>query len=236
MVEKLIRCIRCNKVIPKFGSFGDFAEDSLLPGVEWSSEDQDEQKEFFRLHEGHLLEELFIDGRTFFSDKPCFEIMKTAYVEASNGKQRFLIRRTRDSLVRPTSYELIPGKMQVAGLSLEIQEDQILKEISRMNGSFPLRPEKVQKFLDAFREEVKSIPADSLSDEFETTLPGETPSLTYGNLSENRWEGVLRRCGDVFCPSELELVEKFIRENRQPGNVLDLLIKKTILISIPTLP
>ncbi len=231
MVEKLIRCTRCNKVIPELGSFGDFAEASLLPGVEWSSEDLDERKEFLRRHEGHLLEELLIDGETFFSDKPCFELMKIAYVEASNGQQTFLIRRTRASFDRPAFYELIPGKMQVAGVSLEIQEDQILKEISRLNGSLPLHAEKVKKFLDAFREEVKSIPPDSLSNELEATLPGETSFVTYGSLSDTRWKGVLRRCEDDLRPSELELIEKFIRENRQPGNILDLLIKKTILIS-----
>ena len=54
--------------------------------------------------------------------------------------------------------------------------------------------------------------------------------MTYGSLRDTRWKGVLRRCEDDFRPSELELIEKFIRENRQPGNVLDLLIKKTILI------
>lgn len=231
MVEKLIRCTRCNKVIPEFGSFGDFAEASLLPGVEWSSEDLDEQKEFLRRHEGHFLEELLIDGETFFCDKPGFELIKISYVEASNGQQKFLIRRTRDSLDRPAFYELIPGKMEVAGVSLEIQEDQILEEISRLNGSLPLHAEKVKKFLDAFREEAKSIPLDSLSDEFEATLPGETSFLTYGSLSDTRWKGILRRCKDDFRPSELELIKKFIRENRQPGNILDLLIKKTILIS-----
>ena len=55
--------------------------------------------------------------------------------------------------------------------------------------------------------------------------------MTYGSLSDARWERVLHRCENDFQPSELKLIEKFIRENRQPGNVLDLQIKKTILIS-----
>ena len=130
MVEKLIRCTRCNKIIPQFSSFGDFAADSSLPGVEWSSEDLDAQKEFLRQHEGHLLEELFIDCETFFSDKPCFELKKVAYVEASNGQQKFLIKRTRTAFDRPAFYELIPGKIQVSDVSLEIQEDQIQRGIS----------------------------------------------------------------------------------------------------------
>ncbi len=230
MVEKLIRCTRCNKIIPQFG-FGDFAEDSLLPWVEWSSEDLDEQKEFLRRHAGHPLEELFIDGETYFSDKPCFEPMKVAYVEASNGRQKFLIKRTRASLDRPVFYELIPGKIQVSGVSLEIQKDEILREISRLNGSLPLHSEKIKKFLEAFREEVERIPLDSINDEFEATPPGEAALLTYGSLNDARWERILHRCENDLQPSERKLVEKFIRENRQPGDVLDLQIKKTILIS-----
>jgi len=231
MVEKLIRCTRCNKVIPQFGRFGDFKEASHLPGVEWSSKDLDEQKEFLRDHRDHPLEELSIDSETFVSDKPTYEPIKVAYVEASNGNQRFLIKRTRAALEQPAFYELIPGRIEIADVSLEIQEDELEKQISRMDGSFPLPADKIKRFIDAFREEVKSIAPESLNPEFEAFLPGDTSPLSYGSLSEDRWEKVLTRCGKDFCQSEIELIEEFIQENRNPGDVLSLQIKKTILIS-----
>ena len=231
MVEKLLRCTRCNKVIPKFGPLGDFGGSSLLPGVEWSSEDLDGQKEFSRHHQGHLLEELSIDPETFICDKPCHEPMKVVYVEASNGKQRFLIKRTRKSLDRPAIYEMIPGKIQAAAVSVEIQEDHIRKQISWLNGSFPLSGEKTKKFIEAFREEIKGISPGDLLEEIEPTLPQETSLLTYGCLSEARWERVMHRCENDFQRPELELIERFIRDNRQPEEVLGLQIKKTITIT-----
>ena len=68
-------------------------------------------------------------------------------------------------------------------------------------------------------------------EEIETILPGETSLLSYGSLSEDRWERVLNRCGKDFHQSEIKLIEEFIHENRQPGDVLSLQIRKKILIS-----
>ncbi len=231
MVEKLIRCTRCNTIIPQFGPFGDFEEVSLLPGVEWSSEDLDEQKEFLNRHHGHPLEELIINPETFISDKPSYEPLKVAYVEASNGKQRFLIKRTRAAFDWPAFYELIQGRIKIVDVSLEIQEDELERQISWMNGSFPLPANKVKKFIEALREEVKSIPPGSLEAAIESTLPGETSLVSYGSFSEARWKKVLHRCENDFHKSELKLIEEFIRENRQPGDALSLKIKKTISIS-----
>jgi len=78
---------------------------------------------------------------------------------------------------------------------------------------------------------VKSIPLERLNGAIETTLPGETPILTYGSLTEDHWQKILQRCKKHFHQSELKLIEKFIRENRQPDEVLGLRIKKMIFVS-----
>jgi len=232
MVKKLIRCTQCNRIIPGLEAFGDFGEPSSLPGVEWSSEDLQEQKEFFSHHYGHPLEELSVDPETYVSDKPSFEPMKVAYFEATNGEEKFLIRRLRERLDRPASYELIPGRIQVSEVSLEIQEKDLLRQISHQNGSLPLPPEKIKKFVDAFRDEVKKIPPEKFAEEMEMVQQGETPLLAFGSLSEAHWERILQRCERDFEPSELEWIEKFIRENQQPGDVLALQIKRKVSICL----
>ena len=120
MMEKLIRCTQCNKVIPQYNGYGDFGEFSTLPGVEWSSEDLDEQKDFFRDHGDHLLEEILVDPEIFFSGPPSFEPTRVAYLEASNGKDRFLIKRVKKGLSCPAVYELIPARVQVEDVFLPI--------------------------------------------------------------------------------------------------------------------
>jgi len=233
MVEKLIRCTQCNQVIPQYDPFGDFGETSALPGVEWASDDLDRQREFLKLHQGHVLEELTVDRESAVSDRPAFEPCRISYVEAGNGKEKFLIKRVKEGYDRPAVYELIPGQKRVADISLEIQEEELRREIEWLNGSFPLPPEKVGKFIEAFREEVRGIPPEKWREEMEMTLPGEIPQLTYGSIRPSHWQNVIHRCERDFDSSEIELVERFIHDHRQPGNILDLRIKNKISVASP---
>jgi len=233
MVEKLIRCIQCNKVIPQYEFFGDFGATAVLPGVEWASEDLDEQKEFRESHRHHTLEELFVDRETVVSDRPAFEPCKVAYVEASNGKEKFLIKRIKEGYDRPAFYEIIPGKIRVADISLEIQEEELLQQITWLNGSFPLPAEKVGRFIEAFRDEVKDISPENWREEVEMTSPGESSLLSYGSIRESRWKKVLHRCEENFKDSEFQLISRFIQEHRQPGDILDLKVTKRVSISSP---
>jgi len=206
---------------------------SFLPGVEWSAEDLENQKDFFRCHAEHPIEELLVDPDTYVSDKPCYEPKKVSYFEASNGQQRFLVRRAKDGLDRPAFYQLIPGKLQVSTVSLKIQEEALRKQMSALNGSFPLPEEKIQKFIRALQEEVESISPEKFAEEAETIQEGETSLLAYGKLKEAHWEKVLGRCQDDFQKDEMTQIKQFINENKQPNDVLSLLIKRKVSILAP---
>ena len=230
MVKKIIRCQQCHQVIPLLESNGDFGNSSALPGVEWSSEDLENQKEFFIGHGNHNIEELLVDPETFVSDKPSYEPVKTSYFEASNGRQKFLIRRTRVRLDQPARYELIPGQLQISNISASIQGNDLRKEISAQNGSLSLTEEKAEKFIQALQEEVENISPEKLTEEIEVTQEGETPLLAYGILKEVHWENVLRKCQNAFQKNDLTNIKKFIRENREPGDVLALQIHRQVTI------
>jgi len=107
MIKKLLRCVQCDEVVPDGGIFGAIPSAEPLPGVEWSDEDLEIWKEFFRIHQGHPLEELRVNHDTIIGDKPDWEAIKTTTFEASNGRQNFRIKRTKTSLDRPAVYELI---------------------------------------------------------------------------------------------------------------------------------
>jgi hypothetical protein len=233
MIEKLMRCTKCDQVIPHPGSFGYFEKSSLLPGVEWSAADLESQREFFRRHGSHPLEELRVDPDTYISDKPSHEPVKVSYFEASNGQQSFLIRRTKPALDRPVFYELIPGKLKVSNVSFNIQEEALRKQMAARDGSVPLTEEEIQKFIRAFRDEVQTIAPEKLGEEIEMVQEGETPLLSYGIFKETRWENVLRRCAKDLEKIELNKIRLFIKENRQPDDVLSLLIKRKVSIFFP---
>ena len=234
MIAKLIRCTKCNQVAPHCGSLGHFGESSPLPGVEWSTEDLENQREFSRCHREHPMEELHADPDSYISDKAGHGSMKAGYFEASNGQQRFLVKRTKEGLGRPAFYQLIPGRLQVSNVSLKIQEDALRRQISAQNGSGSLTEEKIQKFIRAFQEEVENISPEKLTEEVELTQEGETPLLAYGKLKEAHWKNVLRRCQKDFRKDELKMIKQFIQENGQPEDVLSLLIKRKISILAPS--
>jgi hypothetical protein len=221
-------------VISPLGRLADLDDASFLPGVEWSAEDLENQKEFFHCHAEHPIEELLVDPDTYVSDKPCYEPKKVSYFEASNGRQRFLVRRAKDGLDRPAFYQLIPGKLQVSTVSLKIQEEALRKQMSALNGSFPLPEEKIQRFIQALQEEVESISPEKFAEEAETIQEGETSLLAYGKLKEVHWEKVLGRCQDDFQKDEMTQIKQFINENKQPNDVLSLLIKRKVSILAPT--
>jgi hypothetical protein len=233
MIQKLMRCTKCDQVIPHPGGFGDFEKSSLLPGVEWSAADLERQKEFLRCHAAHPVEELRVNTDTLISDKPSYESVKISYFEASNGQQSFLIRRTKPALDQPASYQLIPGKLLVSNVSFDIQEEALRKQMAVRNGSAPLTEEKIQKFIRAFQDEVETIGPEKLAEEVEVAEEGETPLLSYGIFREARWENVLRRCAKDFEKADLNKVRQFIDENSQPDDVLSLLVKRQVSIFFP---
>ncbi len=182
MVEKLIRCTQCNQVTAYHGGVGDFVRSSSLPGVEWSSEDMDSKKAFSRRHKDHATEEIFLLPESIISDKPSYEPNKVSYFEATNGRERFLIRRTKKSLAQPAVYEIIPGRLRVSNVSFQIQDNDLRRQLIKQNGSFALKEEMAQKFIQAFQEELESLPPEKLPEEIEGTEEGETPLLLYGSL------------------------------------------------------
>jgi hypothetical protein len=233
MIEKLMRCTKCDQVIPHPASLGDIEKSSLLPGVEWSDSDLERQREFFRCHGAHPVEELRVNTDTCISDKPSYEAVKVSYFEASNGQQSFLIRRTKPALDQPAIYQLIPGKLLVSNVSFNIQEEALHKQMAAQNGSAPLTEEKIQKFIRAFQDEVETIGPEILAEEVEVADEGETPLLSYGIFKKARWENILRRCAKDFEKADLNKVKQFIDENTQPDDVLSLLVKRKASVFFP---
>jgi hypothetical protein len=136
-------------------------------------------------------------------------------------------------LAQPAFYEIIPGRLWVSNVSFRIQENDLRKQFCEQNGSVPLKEEMAKKFIQAFQEEIQSIPPEQLSEEVEITQEGETPLLLYGSLKESHWERVLQRCQKDLQQNDLLKILHFIRENNNPGDVLSLVIQRELSILTP---
>ncbi len=228
MIKSLIRCIPCNAVIPDLAGLSEYKK-SFLPGVECSPEDLDRQRDFSQFHHGHQKEKLHLIPDSHFAagDEPGG--MKVSFFEAGNGRERFLIRRTKPGLGHPAVYEIVRGRLRVHTQSLNIQEEDLRKQISLGNGYAPLTQDKVEKFIKVFREEIKTIPPEKARQELEIEEGNDSP-LAFGTLKQVRWDHILQRCKEDFGDDDLVKIRKFIDLNNGPDDVLALRVEQKISV------
>ena len=181
-------------------------------------------------HSGHPLEEHIIEEGSWVSERPAYEPLGVTYYLASNGERRFLIRRTKAALDQPASYEIIPGKLKISNVSLGIQEVDLRRQIVAEEEFSLLLKRKMEKFIEAFREEMSGISPEDLEEEAEAVEDGETSLYAYGSLRRYRWERILNRCDRYFKDSELKAIWKFIDENCNPPDVLSIRIERRISV------
>ncbi len=224
MIQKLIRCIECNEVIP---DMEDYEESAFLPGVEWSSEAQMRQNRFFHSHKEHRREELRVIPETHVYSRQTVGGLGTSFFKASNGKRKFLIRRTKSGFDQAARYEILSGGMRLRNESLKIQEEDLRRQIFADCGGRPLTQEKVERFIEVFREGVKTIvPGKALTDL--EIAEGEDSLVAYGTLKKSAWKKILTRCRPDFEEGEMTALRKFILENNEPDDVLALRIQRKI--------
>ncbi len=229
MIRKLIRCTSCNQVIPNYEGY-ELARAKSLPGVGWSDAELASAGEFLRTHFGHTLEQLSVEEDSWVSEKPSHEPLHVSYCYAGNAEKRVLIRRTKSALNRAASYEIIPGSMEISNVSLKIQEDDLRGQIAADKGLSPLLKERMERFVQVFRDEVAKISPDKIAEETEEIYDEEGSTLVYAGLNDARWKKILSRCRLYFDKEELKALRGFIEENRNPPEVLSVQIERRISI------
>jgi hypothetical protein len=222
MMGTLIHCIDCNKVINK-------TEWDLCTPYEWDEGEIKEQEDYDRKafeqrHKNHRIEEL-IPVTPPISDKPYAEPIKISYFEASNGKRRFLIKRWRNTIDDPCTYEIIDGRLEIAHSKVRVQTEAIKKQF-KMEHDLAIPEKKLNCFVKAIQDEVKNLDPATL----EVSAEGETPLISFCQLGRDCMERILTRCRDKFDGHELKLLRDFVIEHNEYDNVMTLVAKKEFSI------
>ncbi len=229
MVKKLIRCAVCNQVIPNYGG-DELTQAQSLLGVEWSEADLRSAKEFLHAHSGHPLEELCVERDTSISEKPWLDPLRVTYFSARNSERKFLIKREKTALELPASYEILLGRLKMSSVSLKIQEEDLRRQIDAEKGFSLLLKRKMEKFIEAFRDEMAGISPEEFEEEAVRIEEGESSLIAYGSLKDSRWESILHRCRRYFKDSELPAIMRFIGENCDPPDVLSIQMQRRISV------
>ncbi len=213
-MQQLIRCINCNEVYLR-------TPFDTLPQYDLScpSEtiEKDDYRNFLQSHQGHRLEDLSIIEDSFVSEKDYREPVKTAYFRATNGKERFVIKKSRDRIDEPLKYEVISGDYSLTCLSLSIQEREIEKQLAAEFKQRPFSKEKVNAFIKTVKRIAENA---SLRDLERACEESPNPLEMYYKMDEVSIVTLQRNCRHLFKGEEYSDIEAFIEREKQDGVLL----------------
>jgi hypothetical protein len=187
-------------------------------------------RDFMSQHAGHNLEPLTATGNDYSPDGSIADPMSAAYIEASNGHETLLLRRSRRSIEEPVRYEISKERVVERPLSLEIQEKEIRKEM-KFHFSWapagPLEDEKIDLFVSLWREMVSELDPQSVHTS-EYSYSDE--NISYCRLDSSIVDALMTRCTGYFLPLELASIRRFVETHREACDVMALIKRRAVSI------
>lgn len=223
MTERFFRCIDCDLVIC-------FTPYDTVPEYEFNSEEEDfveiysnDRAHLISNHAKHSIEELIINRDSMVCNAPYMNPMKESYTEATNGREGFVVRKSRESINFPCSYQLIHGRIELKNEKTEIQEKEIRKQ---MEFEFKKMPEeKIDAFVSAYGKMVSGFNLTRIKDyaeiyETDDSLAG------LGKLNKETMDELAKIAEKIFSKNELKSVKEFISENNGFDGVITLRVQR----------
>ncbi len=226
-MNQLIRCKNCDEFFMKtpFDQYPEYELDSGRSSENFRTIACDDFQNFLIHHHGHRLENLKIIEDSWVSEKAYSEPVKTSFFKATNGKEKFVIKKFRESIDEPLRYQLFDGDYALKCDALEIQSEEISKQLKREWKS-PLSQNKIGAFLKLYHAIAEDIDLKDLE-----RIPEESqhPLEVYYKIDDLHLMYLLRNCRHLFKGQEYSDMEEFIHRHKDDGV---LLLKATYKIQL----
>ena len=217
-MNQLIRCKNCDEIFMKtpFDRYPEYELDSARPLDNFRIVQRDDFQDFLIHHRGHRLENLKIIEDSLTSEKAYSEPIKTSFFKATNGKDKFVIKKFRERIDEPLKYQLFLGDYSLKCTALEIQSEEISKQLKRELKPPPSQ-NKIDAFLKLYRHIFESIDIKDLE-----RIPEESyhPLEVYYKIDDIRLMYLLRNCRNIFKGKEYSTIEDFIHRHKDDGVLL----------------
>ena len=226
--QRYIWCRECDKLhhVTRF----DGASAYVMEGGEERELSRDDGRAFLERHAGHPLETLRENGEKCFPVGAAGDPMRVGYVEATDGRESFVIRSFRRTIAEPLEFELIRGRLKPYRVAVAIQEARLRKEMKqrlRSVASERAAAEKTNLFIELLNDLVGDLNPDAIK---VVGYDYADASLEYGWLEPPMVDVLMRRLSVHFSAAELDAVRGFIDAHREPDDVLALLLKRNYAI------
>jgi hypothetical protein len=227
-MNQLVRCINCDEIFLKtpFDLWPEYDSISNRSPEFFQCIEKDDFQEFSRNHHGHRLEDLQIIEDSFVSEKAYSEPIKISYFRATNGKESFVIKKFREKIDQPLTYQLIAGDYFLKCVGIEIQNKEITKQLEAEFRAAPLPQNKMVAFLTLYRKVVKILDIKNLERVLDES---PNPLEVYYKLNDVGLAYLLRNCRNIFKGQRYLDIEEFIHQHKDDGV---LLLKATYQIQV----
>lgn len=226
MSDRWVRCVECNQVVhvTDYDCAPQYYCDENLEEI--TERPIDDMKHFMAKHKHHKMEELTIIKNSFISEGRYGEPLKVSYFEATNGKDRFVIKGWRENIGTSIKYELVPGYIKTA-YNLELQSDEIRKQMSEEIKDPTISETKIERFIQIVEKVISQPP---IRDKIEITAETDTPLISHCKMDASSIREILSLSREIFNAGELKKVEQFIRRNNNYNEPITLLLKRAFII------
>jgi hypothetical protein len=217
-MNQLIRCKECDEIFMKtpFDQYPEYEPEPGLFPEHFRSIEKNDFQEFLIHHHGHQLENLKIIEDSLVSEKAYSEPVKSSFFKATNGKERFVIKRFREKIDEPLKYRLIPGDYSLKCITVECQSKEIAKQLKR-----ELKPRLSQEKIDAFLRLYRAVAEDiDIQDLERISEESDRPLEIYYRIDDMHLMYLLRNCHNLFKGQEYAAMEEFIHRHKDDGVLL----------------
>jgi hypothetical protein len=214
-MDQLIRCVNCDQVFHRtsFDQLPEYLPSPASPDS-FRAVETDDYRDFLESHRGHLLEDLRIIDDSFVSEKPYVEPVKVSYFKATNGKERFVIKKFRNRVDEPLTYHLIYGDFALKCVKIEAQTEEIKKQLRSELGHRGLSREQ----MDAFARLCQSLTAKvDIKKLARVAEDSPHPLEIYFRMDDVSYAFLLRNCRKIFSGEEFQAIEAFADRHRDDG-------------------
>jgi len=218
-MNESIRCVNCDEVFIRtaFDRYPEYQYDSNHPSEPVQTIERDDFQDFLISHRGHRLEYLDIIQDSFVSEKPYSEPVKISYLRATNKKEKFIIKKFREKIGEPIKYQLIPGDYSLEWVGIEIQPEEITKQLKAELKKHPPSQTQISAFLKLYWRIVGMSDIKNLE-----RVPEESshPLEIYYKMDDISSFYLLRNCRNIFKGKQYSDIEEFISHDKDGGVLL----------------
>jgi len=218
-MNQLIRCINCDEVFLRtpYDKSPEYELDKGHPIESYKSIVKDDFEDFLKVHRGHKLEDLKIFEDSLVSERDYAEPVKISYFKATNGKEKFVIKRYREKIDEPLKYELIHGDFTLKLVNIGIQSQDIQKQLRWEFGEEIISQRKIDNFMKIYQRVIENIDLKNLERVQEES---SNPLEIYFKMDDITLSYLLRNCRNIFKGKEFSNIEDFIYRHKDDGVLL----------------